>query len=183
MVKKCQICKKEFFASRKNARFCSVHCYRKSPAAKAWQKQYDSSPAKLKYWYSEAGRLSYRRNASKHQILLALERMDVVPQSSDVRELYHELREAITKNEKKARKTLRGGKPDAREGYVEFKFGMDVLRANQLILDILDGEFSKIRWIASWDSLEKILAGGSNDSSLFGSYYEFIIWCQEARRV
>ncbi len=65
MIKECKICKMAFKASRKNARFCSVRCYRKSPAARAWQKVYDASPAKLKYWYSEAGRLAWRRKCQQ----------------------------------------------------------------------------------------------------------------------
>ncbi len=182
MTKKCRICKRPFKASRKNARFCSVRCYRKSPAAKAWQKVYDASPAKLKYWYSEAGRLAWRRNASKKQILVALERLGVPPQTTEVRSLYHELREAVSSNELRAKKVLRGGNPDAREGYVEFKFGIDILRADQLISNILNGDLSKVRWLPSWDALEKILDGGLNDSSLFDSYYDFITWCQDAKK-
>src|SRR6266481_3265503 len=116
MTKKCRICKRPFKASRKNARFCSVRCYRKSPAAKAWQTEYDASPAKLKYWYSEAGRLAWRRNASKKQILVALEKLGVTPQSASVLDLYHELREAVADNTSRARKALRGGHPDACEG-------------------------------------------------------------------
>ena len=76
--------------------------------------------------------------------------MGVTPQSNDPRTLYRELEEAVDKNEVKARKVLRGGKPDAREGYVEFKFGIDVLRADQLILNFLDGQRSKVRWLPSW---------------------------------
>src|SRR6267154_183812 len=135
MIKKCKTCKGEFEASRKTARFCSVRCYRRSPEAKKWQKEYDSSPSKLRYWYSEAGRLAWRRNASKKQILVALEKLDAVPQATKVVDLYRELQEAVGSNERKARRVLRGGHPDAREGYIEFKFGVDVLRADQLILD------------------------------------------------
>jgi hypothetical protein len=183
VLKKCVTCKKKFDAARKNARFCSVRCYRKSPAAKEWQKEYDASPAKLKYWYSEIGRASYRRNSSKKQILIALERLGVVPQSKDPRILYRELKMAVHADKDKSRKILRGGIPDARYGRVEFKFGIDVLRADQLILNFLDGDCSKVRWLASYDSLEKILAGGTNDSLLFDSYYEFVVWCQDARKL
>jgi hypothetical protein len=182
MIKTCETCESEFDAKRKNARFCCVRCYRKSPAAVAWQKDYDASPPKLKYWYSEPGRLAWRRNASKKQILVALERMGATPQSTEVNGLYLELREAVGENEAWAREILKGGHPDAREGYVEFKFGVDFLRSDQLISDILDGCRSRVRWLPSYDALEKILQGGPNDSSLFDSYQSYIIWCQEAKK-
>jgi hypothetical protein len=183
MIKKCQTCKKKFDAERKSARFCSKRCYRRSPEAKAYQKNYDAtSPAKLKYWYSEPGRLAYRRNASKKQIIVALERLGVVPESREAGKLYYQLVDAVMNRDEKAREILRGGIPDAKDGWVEFKFGIDFLRADQLIADILEGRRSKVRWLPSWDALEKILEGGVNDSSLFDSYQNFISYCENAKK-
>jgi len=178
--KKCDLCKKGFNATRNSAKYCSKRCYRRSPEAKEWQKTYDASPAKLKYWYSSAGRASYRRGMTRHELRVAIKLMGG-EQKKSITDSYYHLVELVKNNEKKAKKILKGGAPDAIEGLVEFKFGIDSLRSHQLLSDILMKRKGRVRWIPSWDSLEKTLAGERNESILFDSYLSYLQWCDKTK--
>jgi phytoene dehydrogenase-like protein len=94
--------------------------------------------------------------------------------------LYRKFAAAVKQNKEKAAALFKGGIPDAAKTGVEFKAGIDSLRAQQLVADILRGRKSRVRWFPSWDSLELMLEGKKKDeSTLFGSYFSFIKWTAE----
>jgi hypothetical protein len=100
---------------------------------------------------------------------------------TDVASLYQELVEAVNDNKTKAKRVFKGGIPDAAELNTEFKFGLDGLRAGQIVLDILGNCHGKIRWIPSYGSLEKTLRGGENESFSFKSYLSYLKACDRAK--
>lgn len=103
-------------------------------------------------------------------------------EKDDVESIYLRLINNIKKKDLEALKTTKGI-PDASNLSVEFKFYIDWLRADQIILDILGGRKSKVRWVSSYDELEKILRGEKNTSILFDSYLHFMIMCEKTKQV
>lgn len=137
----------------------------------------------MEYWRSPAGRASYRRNGNKIELRKALRGLGGIKirLKADTTSLYKELVVAVNKNKEKAKKLLYGGSPDAIGTRTEFKFGLDYLRDAQIILDILNGRKSKLRWVPSYDSLEMTLRGNKNESILFDSYLSFLQACEKAK--
>jgi hypothetical protein len=180
--KKCQTCSGLFKFCRSNARYCSVRCYRKSPTSVAWHKRYDDSLTKKKYWNSSAGRASFRRVGNKHELVVALQRMGAkrINKTTSVSCLYDALVTRVQLNKQRAKKLLKGGKPDAFVRRVEFKFGIDFLRADQLIFDILSSRAGKVRWFLSYDALEDALNGLNSGCILFSSYLRYLEDCEKA---
>ena len=182
ICKICLKCGEEFLAKNGPARFCSRLCYRrylrKNPTPLKKEKG-----RKLQYWGTSAGRASYRRNAHRIEIRKALMRLagPMILFRIDVSFLYKKLVEAVNRDKKKAVRVLEGGTPDAVDTYTEYKFGIDGLRASQMILDILGGHKGKVRWIPNYDSLEITLRGGKNESILFESYLSYLQACEKTR--
>jgi hypothetical protein len=94
--------------------------------------------------------------------------------------LYKLLVKSVYNNKERANQLLKGGHPDCRQAFVEFKIGVDYLRGNQLIFDILNGRKGRVRWLPSWDSLELTLEKkGKDQSILFSSYLSYLKWCEK----
>lgn len=187
----CDVCKEPFRARHKDAKICSLKCHRKSPKIAEKRLKYERSTEvkervhktqQLRYWFSSEGRASYRRGGNRIQLRLALRQMGANPLVTDeVKDLYKSLTKLVEADKEKAKSVLKGGKPDAQLSFTEFKFGIDCLRASQLILDILQGKQGKVRWLLNWDSLETALQGGENKSVLFKSYLDYMLGCEEAK--
>jgi hypothetical protein len=182
ICKVCKYCGIEFLSKSSHARFCSRNCYRRYIRKNPILAKRDRV-RKLEYWISSAGRASYRRVANKIELRKAIRLLIGVQirTKTDVASLYEELVQAVNKNKIKAKRIFKGGIPDAVGSNVEFKFYLDSLRAAQLVLDILGNCKGKIRWVPSYDSLEKTLSGGENESRLFDSYLEYLLACERTK--
>jgi hypothetical protein len=90
--------------------------------------------------------------------------------------LYSLLIEVVKKNRIKAKKKFPHGIPDAEKSGVEFKIGLDRLHAGQLVRNILLGQKTRVRWFPSYDSIEKKFQTDRDDSKVFQSYKDFILW-------
>lgn len=91
-------------------------------------------------------------------------------------DLYDSMVKAIKKNPSKAAKKFPFGKPDATKLKTEWKLGFDRLRSCQFVWNILNGADCKVRWASSCDELEKAITGKKNDSRVFKSYRDFVVW-------
>lgn len=185
----CEICGNWFVCKHRDVKHCSLRCWRKSlsPEERKRRNKYKSSPEakarKLIYWKSSAGRAGFRKVANRIELRKALkyfgETFNI--NETDLKTSYLKLVASVNKNRKLAKDVIKGGAPDARNSFVEFKFGIDSLRADQLILDILIGRKGKVRWIPSYDDLEKTLRGRKNRSVLFDSYLTYLTSCEKSK--
>lgn len=180
----CRGCETVFLAKAARARFCSKNCYRRywrhNPR---WVKE--EKVRKMNYWRGSSGRASFRRCGNKMELRKALTKMVGIKVRSkvDIPTLYKELVSAVRNNKKKAKKMLHGGFPDAVKLRVEFKIGIDYLRSDQLILDILHGCKGKVRWARSYDSIESVLRGRINKTILFSSYLKYLLSCERTKSI
>jgi hypothetical protein len=95
---------------------------------------------------------------------------------TSLEDLYPLLVTAVKTNRRKAKERFPHGIPDAENFNVEFKVGFDRLHSGQLVRDILFGQRTKVRWFPSYDSIEKKFKTGVDDSKVFQSYKDFILW-------
>lgn len=95
---------------------------------------------------------------------------------TSLEDVYDILVKVVQSNKRAAKKKFPHGIPDASESNVEFKVGFDRLHAGQFVRNILLGQTAKVRWFPSYDSIEKKFQTGRDDSKVFQSYKEFILW-------
>lgn len=160
-------------------------CYRKTKqyiaARRAYKPPKSSIVAKLKYWKSSRGRAVWRRVGNRIELRKAIKILGYVPPvTKSSLDLYMYLKKLVLKNIKRSRKVLKGGLPDSVGTSVEFKIGIDYIRANQLILNILEKERFKIRWAKTWEDIENVLKGFKNTTILFKSYLDYILVCESS---
>ena len=182
--KVCKTCKKTFGASRRTAEYCSQRCYKRNPEYKKWDAIYSKTESvkktRRRYWNGPAGRKSWMLTMNRFQIKAAIISLTgkIPPEKLSISSLYMRLREAVDNNKEKARKSFRAGKPDCPNARIEYKIGIDFLRANQLVADILDGMVNKIRWFPSHDSIELMFQNKTDRSILFESYHNYLVACE-----
>jgi len=185
----CEICKNWFVCRHRDTRWCSQACYRKTEQyikSERNRPKYMSPETRKRrkeYWQSPAGRASFRRVGTRMELRRSLEKLglvDSIQPNQSFKSLYKTLIEMVYKDKPKAKELLKGGKPDCHKTLVEFKVGIDFLRGNQLVFDILNGRKGKVRWLPSWDSLELTLEKKKKDKSiLFSSYLSYLKWCEK----
>jgi hypothetical protein len=135
------------------------------------------------YRKSPTGLASWKKSAHRRELGKAISMLGEKLVRDTTKNIYLRLATIINKDKEKARKVLIGGTPDAQETRVEFKFGVDLLRAHQIIFDILKKRTGKVRWLPSYDSLERTLQGNKNRSILFSSYLSYIMACDKAKNL
>lgn len=182
----CEICNSWFVCFHRDVKWCSLRCYRRTEKqiVAARRKNKMTTPntklSRARYRLSAEGRKAWHRGMSKFNLQSAIEKLQGsrFKNYQSIQDLYNRLVDIVSKNKKEAEKMIKGGTPDAEQSFVEFKFGRDTLRPNQIILDILKGRNGKVRWLPSWDSLELTLEKKKRDESiLFDSYLSYLKWC------
>lgn len=98
------------------------------------------------------------------------------PKGLSLEALYNLMVRVVRENKIKAARKFPHGIPDAEKSNVEFKIGLDRLHAGQLVKNILCGQKFQVRWFPSYDSIEKMFQTGEDESKVFQSYKEFILW-------
>ncbi len=185
-MKTCLTCKKKFSFVRRNAQFCSVLCYRRSPDQKRKSRNYSqlssSKASKLFYWNSSRGRAGFRLAANKTSLYSAIKTLTgKATVYGDVKSVYNCLVQAVVENSDKARRLFKAGGPDVIKYNTEFKVGIDCLRPNQLILSILKRRKTKIRWFPSTDAIEEKFRNEKDRSVLYESHIAYLLACEASK--
>lgn len=184
-ARRCETCNR-WFRNRKGVRFCSRLCCRRRPEYKKILSEREKEPRnlirKLKYLNSLKGRRAWLRSLCRFEIRKALRCLGALAKPTTTILLYERLVKVVNRNKKKSGDSIISGVPDCKRIGVEFKIGIDYLRKDQLIYDILHGRKGKVRWLPSWDSLELWLEKKGRDESLFfDSYLSYLKWCDSKK--
>jgi hypothetical protein len=160
------------------------------PGRKAWFQEYSNRPG-FKAKKREYNKVLYKKDpvryAPEHQrteirtVLRYFVAEDIIQRLS-LEDSYDMMVSVVQENREVAATKCAGGLPDAKNLKVEYKIGLDRIRANQLIWNVLNGHDCKIRWVLSYDDIERTLCGGVDNSVLFDSYRDFIMWRYEGMR-
>ena len=178
----CKTCKKIFEAFHKDARYCSKSCHNKSPEQKKRVALHHRTTvvktAQNVYRLSAIGKKRRLLSENKAQINIAIRRLNGRPGADGIAALYSQLEGLCKRDREKSGKLFKYGKPDCIKWGVEYKFGRDWLRANQIVFNILCGKKFKVRWFPSHDSLEQTLRSGKDRSILFASHLRYLVACE-----
>jgi hypothetical protein len=128
------------------------------------------------YYQANQEKVAAGRQASEIRRVIFILTGKSIQKGMDIGSLYDSMVSTIKKTSLKAANKFPFGRPDALIFKTEWKFGLDRLRSNQFVWNVLNGFDCKVRWASSCDVFEDSFNGHKNKSRLFNSYREFVVW-------